>query len=78
MNRLKNFWASVSKWFDKLPNPVKAIFFILLNSWTLLLVADLQAIQNNYNQYVQAAIIAVVNLLSYLSLHFGSKIEQNK
>ena len=78
MNFFRNLWVKISKAFDRLPNPIKAIFYVLLNSLTLLLIADLQAIQNNYNQYVQAAIIAVVNLLSYLSLHFGSKIEQNK
>lgn len=78
MNLLKNLWVKISDAFNRLPSPVKAIFYVLLNSLTLLLVADLQAIQGNYNQYIQAFIVAAINLLAYLSLHFGARAKSLK
>lgn len=74
MNKLRNLWVKASKWFDSLPSPVKAIFWVTLNALTALFIQDLQALDVT-NKYLIVLISGGVNLLTYISIYFGSRKE---
>ena len=69
---MKNLFKKVAVAFDKLPSPVKAMFYVTLNGLLVLLAKDIEALKNG-NEYFAVILGGLGNLITYAALYFGSK-----
>jgi hypothetical protein len=74
MKTISTLWAKFCVWFDSLPVPVKAIFWVALNGTFAMLSADLKELE--VNKYLNIWIGAIANLSLWASLYFGSKTDK--
>lgn len=78
MNKLRNIWVGVSKWFNKLPKPLKAIFWNLLSVSSTNIAAYFSGEFSASELKVLLGVTvfgSLASFFSYLASYFGSKKE---